>query len=106
MRDMSVRLYPIQENNAVTVWRRRPFPRVKRPGRHAEALTSRAEIKDGPGRESPVGITTSYGLDGLGIESRWGQGFPHPSRPAVGPPSLLYIIYRVFPGGKAARAWR
>ena len=37
----------------------------------------------GPG--SVVGIATGYGLDGLGIESRWGRGFPHLSRPALGP---------------------
>jgi len=45
--------YPIQGNNAITVWRRRPFLGVKRPGRHAEVLTSRAEIRDGPGRAGP-----------------------------------------------------
>jgi hypothetical protein len=28
---------------------------------------------------------TGYGLDGPGIESRWGRDFPHPSRPALGP---------------------
>ena len=27
------------------------------------------------GRESAVGIATHYGLDGLGIESRWGARF-------------------------------
>jgi len=32
-----------------------------------------------------VGITTRYGLDGPGIESRWGWDFPHPSRPVLGP---------------------
>ena len=37
----------------------------------------------GPG--SSVGITTGYGLDGPGIESRWKRVFPHPSRPALGP---------------------
>ena len=37
----------------------------------------------GPG--SVVGIATGYGLDGQGIESRWGQRFPHLSRPALGP---------------------
>jgi len=37
----------------------------------------------GPG--SIVGIATGYGLDGLGIESRWGRDFPHLSRPALGP---------------------
>ena len=37
------------------------------------------------GRDSSVGIATGYGLDGPGIESRWGRDFPHPSRPALGP---------------------
>ena len=37
------------------------------------------------GRDSLVGIVTRYGLDSSGIESRWGQDFPHPSRPALGP---------------------
>jgi len=36
------------------------------------------------GRYSSVGITTRYGLDGPGIESRWGQDFPHFSIPALG----------------------
>jgi hypothetical protein len=47
----------------------------------------------------------SYGMDGPGIESRWGCDFSHTSRPALGPTSLLYNGYRVFPGGKAAGAW-
>jgi hypothetical protein len=37
------------------------------------------------GRDSLVGIATSYRLDGLGIESRWRRGFPTPSRPALEP---------------------
>ena len=38
------------------------------------------------GRDSSVGIATRYGLDGPGIESRWGgPDFPHPSRPALVP---------------------
>ena len=37
------------------------------------------------GRGSSVSIATCYGLDGPGIESRWGRDFPHPSRPALGP---------------------
>jgi hypothetical protein len=37
----------------------------------------------GPG--SVVGRATSYWLDGPGIKSRWGQDFPHLSRPALGP---------------------
>ena len=36
------------------------------------------------GRDSSVGIATRYRLDGLGIESRWGRDFQHPSRPALG----------------------
>jgi hypothetical protein len=37
------------------------------------------------GRDSSVGIATCYGLDGPGIESRWGQDFSHTSRPALWP---------------------
>jgi len=37
------------------------------------------------GSGSVVGIATGYGLDGPGIESRWGRDFPHLSRPALGP---------------------
>ena len=52
----------------------------------------------GPG--SVVGIATAYGLDGPGIEYRWGEiSRTSPDRP-WGPPSLLYNGYRVFPGGK------
>jgi hypothetical protein len=58
------------------------------------------------GQDSSVGIATRYGLDGLGTESRWGLVFPHPSRPALGPPGILYNEYRVFPGSKTAGAWR
>ena len=52
----------------------------------------------GPG--SVVGIATAYGLDGPGIESRWGEIFRTcPDRPWC-PPSLLYNGYRVLHGGK------
>jgi hypothetical protein len=37
----------------------------------------------GPG--SSVGIATDYGLDVPEIEFRWGRGFLHKSRPALGP---------------------
>jgi hypothetical protein len=40
----------------------------------------------GPG--SLVGIPTSYGPDGPGIESRRGRDFPHLSRPALRPTQL------------------
>ena len=52
------------------------------------------------GRGSSVGKATRYGLDGPGIESRWGRDW------SWGLPSLLYNGYRVFRGGKAAGAWR
>ena len=57
------------------------------------------------GRDSSVGIATRYGLDGPGIESRWGQDFLPPSRPAVGPtqPPVQWVPV-LFPGGKAAGA--
>ena len=53
----------------------------------------------GPG--SVVGIATGYGLDGPGIESRWGGEIFRtcPDR-TWGPTSLLYNGYRIFSGGK------
>jgi len=41
------------------------------------------------GRDSSVDIATRYGMDGQGIESRWGRDSPHPSRPALGPTQPL-----------------
>ena len=52
----------------------------------------------GPG--SAVGIATGYGLDGSGIESRWGRDFSHLSRPALGATQPPVQWYWVFPGGK------
>jgi hypothetical protein len=53
------------------------------------------------GRDSVVGIVTRYGLDGPGIESRWGQDCPHLSRPALGPtqPPIQWVP-GLFPGVK------
>ena len=45
-----------------------------------------SNVQHGLGRPgSSVGIATGYGLDGTGIESKWGRDFPHLSRPALGP---------------------
>jgi hypothetical protein len=57
-------------------------------------------------RHSVVGIATSCGLEGPGIESRWQRSLPHPSKTSWGPPSLQLNGYSAFPGAKAARALR
>jgi hypothetical protein len=54
------------------------------------------------GRDSSVGIATRYGLDGPGIEFRWGRDFQHRSRPNLGPtqppvqrvPGLFQVVKR------------
>jgi hypothetical protein len=55
-------------------------------------------------RDGVVGIATRYGLEGPGIESRWGEFFRTYPDWLRGPPSLLYNGYRVFSGVKAAGA--
>jgi hypothetical protein len=75
----------------------------KTTGHQSQPILNSILFYCGPG--SSVGIATDYGLDGPGIETRWGRVFSHTSRPALGPPSLLYNGYRVFPGGKAVGAW-
>ena len=58
-------------------------------------------------RDSILGIAIRNGLDCPGIESRWGARFSAPVQTGPwGPPTLLYNGYRVFPGVKAAGAWR
>jgi hypothetical protein len=55
------------------------------------------------GRDSSVGIKMLYGLDGLGIESRWGRDFPHPSRPALGPTQPPILCVPGLSQGKSGR---
>jgi len=50
----------------------------------------------GPG--SSVGIATDYGLDGPGIESRWGQDFPPIQTSPATHPSSCTMGTRSFPG--------
>jgi hypothetical protein len=54
---------------------------------------------------SSVSIATGYGLDGPGIESRWGQDFLHLSRPALRPTqSPVQWVPGISRGLRVARA--
>jgi hypothetical protein len=55
------------------------------------AIIEELGYSSGPG--TAVGIVNSYGLDGPGIKSRWGQDFLHLSRPTLGPtqPPLQWV---------------
>jgi hypothetical protein len=55
------------------------------------------------GRDSSVGMATRYWREGPEIESRWGgEIFCTRQYWPWGAPSLLYNVYRVIPGDKAA----
>jgi len=61
----------------------------------------RSIVLGGPG--SSVGIVTDYGLDGPGIESRWGQDFlPVQTGPGAHPASCT-MGTGAFPGVKSGR---
>ena len=56
-----------------------------------------------PGRDSSVGIGTRYGLDGPGIESRWGGGAGFSAPVQTGPgahPAPYAVDTGSFPGVK------
>jgi hypothetical protein len=63
--------------------------------RHTQKLHITNNTKQG--RDSSVDIAARYGLDGPGIESRWGGGrdFTHLSRPSLGPsqPLVLWVLH-------------
>jgi hypothetical protein len=52
------------------------------------------------GPSSSVGRATDYGLDGPGIESRWGARFSAPVQTGPGSHPASCKMYRVFSGGK------
>ena len=55
------------------------------------------------GRNSSVGIAPRYGLDGPGMESRWGARFSTPVQTGPGDHPASYTMGTgSFPGGKAA----
>ena len=71
---------------------------VRRGGPEGEKVTRRCKLQHDKklhnlycvinkivGRNSSVGIATRDSLDGPGAKSWWGQDFPHPSRPTLGP---------------------
>jgi hypothetical protein len=58
--------------------------------------------RSGPGNS--VGISTSYGLDGPGIESRWGSRFSAPVQTGPGAHPVSYAMGTgSFPGIKSGR---
>jgi len=58
-------------------------------------------------RDSIVSMVTRYGLDGPGIESRWGARYSAPVQTgSEAQPASYTMGTRVFPGGKVAGAWR
>jgi hypothetical protein len=52
------------------------------------------------GLGSPVGIATGYGLDGPGIESRWGWDFSHVQTSPGAHPASCTMGTGSFPGVK------
>ena len=55
------------------------------------------------GRDSSVGIATGYGLDGPGIESRWGRDFPPVKTGPAAHPTSCTMGTGSFPGVKNGR---
>ena len=84
------------------------FRDEKNLGMHADTFGQNCvKVTEGSvGRNSLVGIATSYRLNSSGIESRLGRDILRPPRPALGlTQSPLWWVPGLFLGGKAARAW-
>ena len=73
---------------------------MKQNTQNGTYITIRIHTHNNSGPGSSVGIATDYGLDGPGIESRWGTRFSSQTDRLWGPPSLLYNGYWLSPGGK------
>jgi len=54
-------------------------------------------------RDSVEGIATGYGLDGPGVETRWGRDFPDTSRSAS--KTTQPYVPGSFPDGKSDGSW-
>ena len=69
---------------------------------HLLSFVACLSVHCGPG--NVVGIATGYGLDGPGIESRWGAKFSTPVQTGPGAhPASCTIGTRSFPGVKSGR---
>jgi hypothetical protein len=79
------------------------FPTCPVSRTRKSVFTSFPGVWSGPG--SSVGIATGYGLDGPGIESRWGRDFSHTPRTVLGPTQPPVQWVPGISGGKAAGTW-
>jgi len=64
-------------------------------------ISVRSVLCGGPG--SSIGIATDYGLDGPGIESRWGRDFPPVQTGPGAHPASCTMGTGAFPGVKCGR---
>ena len=67
---------------------------VNEKGRRKSLCLIKQNYLQACGADSSVGTATGYGLDGPGIESRWGRDFLHLSRPSLGPtqPPVQWVL--------------
>jgi len=91
-------LRPVHKNPRLML-----FPLIHGPSYTPIQITfvAATSFKIGPG--SSVGIANRYGLDGPGIEFRWGRDLTHKARPALRPmyPPIQWVpgLYRGGGGG-------
>jgi hypothetical protein len=90
-----VPMYKSEQNNTLT---------LKQKSSETDDTTVSYGNNTHPG--SSVGIVTGYGLDGPGIEHRWGLDFPHLFRPALGSTQPPVKWGLSFPGVESGRGIR